>query len=182
MLCGDCCGGCNVGAKTTTALTYLPAAARDGAQIFTRVEVRSLTKQKDGRWRINIATRPEGGWETRMALTANVVVLGAGTLGSTEILLRSRAEGLALSERLGARFTTNGDALANAYNNDRPVNSVGVGYPAKVAHRARGPGGGRPRRPAPDREARGRPGAGRGVDPERRGSAPAGAVRGAADR
>ena len=47
------------------------------------------------------------------------------------ILLRSRAEGLSLSERLGERFTTNGDALANAYNNDRPVNNIGVGYPAK---------------------------------------------------
>jgi cholesterol oxidase len=139
VLCGDCCAGCNVGAKTTTALTYLPAAARDGAQIFTRVEVRSLTKQKDGKWRINIATRPETGWETRMALTANVVVLGAGTLGSTEILLRSQTEGLALSEHLGARFTTNGDALANAYNNDRPVNSVGVGYPAKAHTEPVGP-------------------------------------------
>jgi cholesterol oxidase len=139
VLCGDCCAGCNVGAKTTTALTYLPAAAREGAEIFTRVEVRSLTKQKDGRWRLNIATRPETGWETRMGLTANVVVLGAGTLGSTEILLRSQTEGLALSEHLGARFTTNGDALANAYNNDSPVNSVGVGYPAKAHTEPVGP-------------------------------------------
>src|SRR5262245_18648920 len=139
VLCGDCCAGCNVGAKTTTALTYLPAAARYGAEIFTRVEVRSLTKQKDGRWRINVATRPEEGWQTRMGLTANVVVLGAGTLGSTEILLRSRVEGLALSDQLGARFTTNGDALANAYNNDRPVNSVGVGYPAKAHTEPVGP-------------------------------------------
>ena len=139
VLCGDCFAGCNVGAKTTTALTYLPAAASQGAEIFTRVEVRSLTRQKDGKWRINIATRPEEGWETRMGLTANVVVLGAGTLGSTEILLRSRAEGLALSEHLGARFTTNGDALATAYNNDRPVNSVGVGYPAKAHTEPVGP-------------------------------------------
>ena len=48
-------------------------------------------------------------------------------------------EGLALSEHLGARFTTNGDALANAYNNDRPVNSVGVGYPAKAHTEPVGP-------------------------------------------
>lgn len=139
-LCGDCCGGCNVGAKTTTALTYLPVAARYGAQIFTRVLVRSLTKLTDGKWRINAVSRPEGGWETRMRLTAGIVVLGAGTLGSTEILLRSRAEGLALSDRLGERFTTNGDALANAYNNDRPVNSVGVGYPPKAHTEPVGPG------------------------------------------
>jgi cholesterol oxidase len=139
VLCGDCCAGCNVGAKTTTALTYLPAAVGHGAEIFTRVQVRSLAKERDGKWRINIATRPEEGWETRITLTANIVVLGAGTLGSTEILLRSRAEGLALSERLGERFTTNGDALATAYNNDRAVNSVGVGYPAKVHTEPVGP-------------------------------------------
>jgi cholesterol oxidase len=138
-LCGDCCGGCNVGAKTTTALTYLPAAARSGARIFTRVLVRSVAKGRDGRWRINAVSRPEGGWETRMRLDAGIVVLGAGTLGSTEILLRSRAEGLALSDRLGERFTTNGDALANAYNNDRAVNSIGVGYPPRANTEPVGP-------------------------------------------
>ena len=138
-LCGDCCSGCNVGAKTTTTLTYLPAAVRYGAQIFTRVLVRSVAKGRDGKWRISIVTRPEDGWETRLTVTAGIVVLGAGTLGSTEILLRSCAEGLALSDRLGEQFTTNGDALASAYNNDRPVNSVGVGYPAKVHTEPIGP-------------------------------------------
>jgi cholesterol oxidase len=138
-LCGDCCSGCNVGAKTTTALTYLPAAVRYGAQIFPRVLVRSVARQTEGKWRINIVTRPEEGWETRLTVTAGVVVLGAGTLGSTEILLRSRVEGLAISDCLGERFTTNGDALATAYNNDRPVNSIGVGYPAKVHTEPVGP-------------------------------------------
>ena len=138
-LCGDCCSGCNVGAKTTTTLTYLPTAGRHGAEIFTRVLVRSVAKGGDGKWLVNIVTRPEEGWETRLTVTAGIVVLGAGTLGSTEILLRSRVEGLALSDRLGERFTTNGDALANAYNNDRPVNSIGVGYPAKVHTEPVGP-------------------------------------------
>ena len=46
---------------------------------------------------------------------------------------------MSLSERLGERFTTNGDALANAYNNDRPVNNIGVGYPAKVDTEPVGP-------------------------------------------
>lgn len=138
-LCGDCCSGCNVGAKTTTTLTYLPAAARSGVEIFTRVQVRSIAKERDGRWRLNLATRPESGWETRLTLTANMVILGAGALGSTEILLRSRIEGLALSDRLGERVTTNGDALANSYNNDRPVNGIGVGYPSKVHTEPVGP-------------------------------------------
>ena len=38
--CGDCCGGCNVGAKNTVALTYLPDAVRHGAEIFTHAKVR----------------------------------------------------------------------------------------------------------------------------------------------
>ena len=41
-------------------------------------------------------------------------------------------EGLALSDWLGARFTSNGDAIALAYNNDVPVNGVGVGNPPKA--------------------------------------------------
>ena len=56
----------------------------------------------------------------------------AGTLGSTEILLRSQAEGLAVSDWLGSRFTSNGDAIALAYNNDVPVNGIGVGTPPKA--------------------------------------------------
>ena len=33
-LCGDCCSGCNTGAKTTTLMTYLPDAEEHGAAIF----------------------------------------------------------------------------------------------------------------------------------------------------
>ena len=35
--CGDCCGGCNIGAKTTVASTYLADAAAFGAEIFTEI-------------------------------------------------------------------------------------------------------------------------------------------------
>src|SRR5262245_2779164 len=48
--CGDCCGGCNAGSKNTVALTYLPEAARHGAEIFTRAKVRRITRSRDGRW------------------------------------------------------------------------------------------------------------------------------------
>ena len=62
-----------------------------------------------------------------MFVSADIVVLGAGALGSTEILLRSRERGLPLSDRLGKRFTGNGDFLAFGYNTDRPVNGIGFG-------------------------------------------------------
>lgn len=126
--CGDCCSGCNVGAKTTTQLTYLPDAASHGAEIFTECTAQSLRKSNDGRWEVVLAEQNGG----RGSVSAGIVVLAAGTLGSVEILLRSRSEGLPLPERLGERFSANGDALAVGYNNDMQVNGVGVGYPPKA--------------------------------------------------
>lgn len=38
--CGNCCGGCNVGAKNTLNLNYLPDAKAHGADIFTEVSVK----------------------------------------------------------------------------------------------------------------------------------------------
>jgi cholesterol oxidase len=128
VMCGDCCSGCNVGAKTTTQLTYLPDAVFHGAEIFTETLVRSLRKAENGEWQVVLAPGGDG----PQSVTAKIVVLGAGTLGSTEILLRSAAEGLALSPRLGERFSANADAIAIGYNNDVPVNGVGVGHPPKA--------------------------------------------------
>ena len=58
-------------------------------------------------------------------------MLAAGTLGSTEILLRSRERGLGLSDRLGERFSANGDIIAFALGGSERVNAVGVGHPPK---------------------------------------------------
>jgi len=131
--CGDCCGGCNVGAKTTVASTYIADAAAFGAQVFTGMRVLSLARDGKSGWRVRVhPVQSNGARPAEIALTADIVVLGAGTLGSTEILLRSEQEGLALSHWLGSRFTSNGDAIALAYNNDIPVNGVGVGRPPKA--------------------------------------------------
>jgi cholesterol oxidase len=131
--CGDCCGGCNVGAKNTVALTYLPEAARHGAEIFTHAKVRHVERTRDGRWQVH-AVRLDGAAAkpTDLVIVADVVVLAAGTLGSTEILLRSRERGLALSDRLGQRFSANGDIIAFGYGAKVPVNAVGIGHPPKA--------------------------------------------------
>jgi len=129
-LCGDCCSGCNYGAKNTVLMNYLPDAHWHGAHIFTEVAVRSV-ERRDGRWRVAYdvlgdrrASSP--GAATRL-VTADVVVLAAGTLGSTQILLRSRDRGLPVSDRLGLGFSGNGDVIAFAYDTDASVRGVGLG-------------------------------------------------------
>ena len=113
--CGDCVSGCNVGAKNTTLMNYLPDAANHGAEIFTHAKV--LWIERDGsRWRVHVAPNGDNASGSPRTITADHVVLGAGALGSTEILLRSREKGLPLSDRLGQGFSGNGDALGFAYD------------------------------------------------------------------
>jgi cholesterol oxidase len=122
VACGDCITGCNYGAKNTVLMNYLPDAKRNGAEIYTGAQVREVTPTANG-WHVRVQT---GGGTDRM-LEASTIVLAAGTLGSTEILLRSRASGLKLSPALGHRFSGNGDMVALSYNADVDVNAVGFG-------------------------------------------------------
>lgn len=112
-LCGDCCTGCNYAAKNTTLMNYLPDARAFGADIYTGTTVSHLEKTDQG-WRVHLQSTLD---ETAtQIIDAKIVLLGAGTLGSTGILLRSRENGLTLSEQLGQRFSGNGDVLAFGYN------------------------------------------------------------------
>jgi cholesterol oxidase len=129
-LCGDCVSGCNYRAKNTTLMNYLPDAVNHGAEIYTQTRVGHVERRGD-RWLVHYSLLDAGRErfpDTRQPfVSANVVVLGAGALGSTEILLRSQKRGLAVSDRVGSRFTGNGDVLAFAYNVDQPVNGIGFG-------------------------------------------------------
>jgi len=122
VACGDCITGCNYGAKNTVLMNYLPDAKRNGAEIYTGTQVREVTPTANG-WRVRVQT---GAGADRM-VEAGTVVLAAGTLGSTEILLRARANGLRLSPALGHRFSGNGDMVALSYNADVDVNAIGFG-------------------------------------------------------
>jgi len=136
-LCGDCVTGCNYGAKNTVLMNYLPDARNHGAEIYTKVAVRSVERQ-GGRWLVHYQLLDVGREKfagPELFVSAEVVVLGAGTLGSTEILLRSRERGLPTSDRVGERFTGNGDVLGFAYNAEQPVDGIGFGH-RKPGHQA----------------------------------------------
>lgn len=128
--CGDCVTGCNYAAKNTLIMNYLPDARNHGAEIYTQVDVRWI-EPRDGRWVVHFDLLGEGREKfgaPDMTVTANLLILGAGTLGSTEILLRSKAHGVALSGFVGHRFTGNGDVLGFAYDTDHVINGVGWGH------------------------------------------------------
>lgn len=127
--CGDCVTGCNRGAKNTVLFNYLPMARRHGAQLFCQVAVQHLERRSD-QWVVHYRPLAEGRESLTGDLpfvTADLVILGAGALGTAEILERSRKAGLPVSDRLGMQFSGNGDVLAFGYNTDRGVGSVGSG-------------------------------------------------------
>ncbi len=131
--CGDCCSGCNVGAKNTLAMNYLPLAKRFGAEMYTHTEVVRVEKT-NGYYRVHFKTHSKnrsGEYvATHGSVTSRVVIVSAGSVGSSEIMLRSRGHGMQLSSRIGFQWTMNGDALGFIRNSKYLINSAGQGaYP-----------------------------------------------------
>jgi cholesterol oxidase len=114
-LCGECDVGCNDGAKNTLDYTYLSRAVDAGAEIRTLCEVRRIEPSSAGGYCVGYIERdpsaPPGSVAAAGEVTANHLVLGAGTFGSTYLLLRNRAAFPAISRALGSRFSGNGDLL-----------------------------------------------------------------------
>lgn len=125
--CGDCVTGCNVGAKNTLYMNYLPTAARQGCDIFTKVEVKWIEKLSGGGWRVHGVRYKDLNFTDDFTLEAGNVILSAGSLGTPEILLRSEFRGLSLSPKVGTQFSGNGDFFAMAYNADQQLNTMGFG-------------------------------------------------------
>ncbi len=125
--CGDCATGCNHGAKISLDVNLLVRAWRANAEIFTGATVLRIERGRDGDWLLDTVHTDAQLRERQgqpATLRARKVILAAGTFGSTEILLRSQSDALRFSPRLGQRFSSNGDAIAVAYGQNREVNAV----------------------------------------------------------
>jgi cholesterol oxidase len=118
-LIGECDLGCNEGAKNTLDHTYLSAAKHLGADIRTWHEVRAFRPQPQGGYEVTYV-RHDPAREGRPTdtsklpthtITCDRLVLGAGTYGTTYLLLRNRSELPGISRALGTRFSGNGDLL-----------------------------------------------------------------------
>src|SRR5215216_1280076 len=143
-LVGECDAGCNFGSKNTLDYNYLSEAKRFGAEILTRCEVKEF-EPRDGRGYVVRYVRHEPGREgqktdtsrlPRKTLTTDRLILSAGTLGSTFLLLKMKNRGAfpRISNRLGTRFCGNGDlvtfALKSSKNTDgaRQPRLIDAGY------------------------------------------------------
>ena len=123
-LSGQDVTGLNDGSKNTTLVTYLADAWNWGAEIFCEAEVRYITEAPDrdgylvffawhGRNRGHFKANLHG--DLMWVHAKKAVFLGAGSIGTTEILLRSRQMGLGLSPKVGQNMSGNGDILAFGY-------------------------------------------------------------------
>jgi cholesterol oxidase len=139
--CGDCVTGCNVGAKNTLYMNYLPLAAANGVEMYTQTKVESVEKLPAGGWRVHGVYVRNASKREKFTIDAANVVLGAGSINSTEILLRSaNLRGLAVSPMLGSRFGGNGDFFGLSYNGDYHTRVLGFGTRASSPGQKMPPG------------------------------------------
>lgn len=100
-------GFCEVGRKFDRKITmlhsYIPQAEKDGCEVRTLCEVRSLRKTDYG-----YAVRYVNAGNT-IEVEAPVVVLGAGAIHTPAILLRSKDNLPGISDAAGKYFNNNGD-------------------------------------------------------------------------
>ena len=114
--CGNCDIGCRYGAKSTLVNNYIPVAERHGAEFRPLHLVRRI-EPLNGRYLVSFDRIVDGALVAGNDSAKNVIV-AAGSLGSTELLLRNRDEYQTLpnlSARVGHGWTSNGDFLTPAY-------------------------------------------------------------------
>jgi cholesterol oxidase len=116
---GQCDIGCPVKARNTLDFNYLAVAVKAGAKIRPLHLVRSI-KAVTGGYELSV-DQIDGGTLRPLRLTAPKVIVAAGSIGSTELLLRSKAGLPNLSLRLGRGWSSNGDFLTPAIHPLRDV-------------------------------------------------------------
>jgi cholesterol oxidase len=127
---GNCDIGCDVRAKNALDVNYIPRAEQHGADLRPLHVVRYI-EPSDGKYRV-VFDRIEDGRLIRGEETAPRVIVAAGSLGTTELLLRCRDEYRtlpALSPLLGMHWSGNANFISmGSYRSDegRVKQSTGV--------------------------------------------------------
>jgi cholesterol oxidase len=112
---GDCSLGVNNGGKHSVDVTYIAAAEATGnCTVATQHHVTDVALAPDGRWTINVdRIATDGTVLEKKILTANALVMAAGTAGTTRLLMRAAAKGQIpdMPDGLGQNWGSNGDQI-----------------------------------------------------------------------
>ncbi|HUR84846.1 MAG TPA: GMC family oxidoreductase [Solirubrobacteraceae bacterium] len=116
---GRCDIGCPRMSKNTVDITYVARAEAHGAEVYPLHEVLRIDppKRAGESWRVGFRDLQ---YATEGDVSAPVLVLAAGALGSSRLLLKNARRLPRLSPALGTRFSGNGDALALAIDPSAP--------------------------------------------------------------
>lgn len=120
---GECDIGCPVKARNTLDLNYIPFAERHHAEVRALHLVRNIVPESDG-YRVHF-DEIGGGALKPGSVTGRIVILAAGSMGSTELLLQCRDVHRSLphlSPFLGRNWSSNGDFLTPALHPFRHIN------------------------------------------------------------
>lgn len=112
---GDCALGVNNGGKHSVDVTYIAAAERTG-MVSVRVlhHVRKVARAANGQWQVHVDhTDVNGTVLEKKIITCKALIMAAGSVGTTKLLLRARAQNTIsnLPDALGAGWGTNGDRI-----------------------------------------------------------------------
>jgi cholesterol oxidase len=119
---GNCDIGCDVDAKNTLDKNYIPWAEKHGAEVRPCHLVTNIEPVSGG-YKVSFDELKNGG-RIPGSQTARIVIVAAGSLGSTELLLRCRDLNRSLpqiSRFLGHDWSSNGDFLTPALYKHREI-------------------------------------------------------------
>ncbi len=119
---GNCDIGCDVDARNTLDRNYIPWAEKHGAQVRPLHLVNDIASVTGG-YRVSY-DELKNGQRLPGSETARIVIVAAGSLGSTELLLRCREMNGSLpniSQFLGRDWSSNGDFLTPAVYENRVI-------------------------------------------------------------
>jgi cholesterol oxidase len=115
--------GCRHNAKNTLPKNYLALAEAAGARIVPLTTVTGIDPLAEGGYRVEASLTGSRARAKRRTLTADHVVVAAGTYSTQKLLHRMRDEGRlpGLSSRLGHLTRTNSEALLGAVRTMTPA-------------------------------------------------------------
>ncbi|KAB2583408.1 cholesterol oxidase [Rhodococcus erythropolis] len=112
---GDGALGVNNGGKHSVDVTYIAAAEATGlVNVETLHQVTDVERAADGRWRVYVdRTDISGNILENKVLTTDALVMAAGSMNTTKLLVRAAATGRItdLPDELGAGWGTNADRI-----------------------------------------------------------------------